>query len=111
MAYVDAQRNVAVSYGERDVKADVTAKNKRERTVASNVEEGDTADAFLAQVSSVSRFETAFLQGETELKRGRAVGSLAYLNKAVELNDYDESALVARSRCHHQLGRQELRNA
>ena len=53
MAYVDAQRNVAVSYGERDVKADVTAKNKRERTVASNVEEGDTADAFLAQVENI----------------------------------------------------------
>ena len=38
------------------------------------------------------------------------MGSLAYLNKAVELNDYDESALVARSRCHHQLGRHEMRN-
>ena len=66
VAYVDAQRNVAVSYGERDVKADVTAKNKRERTVASNLEEGDTADAFLAQVekqffSSVSKFEVVFL--------------------------------------------------
>ena len=28
VAYVDAQRNVAVTFGERDVKKDVRAKNK-----------------------------------------------------------------------------------
>ena len=39
------------------------------------------------------------LQGEIELRKGsNPVKALFYLNKAVELNEHDESALVARSR-------------
>lgn len=40
-----------------------------------------------------------FIQGEMEMKRGSdGRKSLYYLDKAVEFNDYDETALVARSR-------------
>ena len=39
------------------------------------------------------------LQGEIELKKKTDIKKcLFYLDKAVELNDYDETALVARSR-------------
>jgi hypothetical protein len=38
-------------------------------------------------------------QGELEMKKGSdGKKSLFYLDKAVELNDYDETAFVARSR-------------
>ena len=79
MAYVDKQRNIAISLGERDVKADVKAKNKRERPGAAVLREGESdADAFLAQ-------------GELEMKKGSdGRRCLFYLDKAVELNDYDE---------------------
>ena len=41
------------SLGERDVKADVKAKNRRERPGAALLIEGETdADSYLAQVSS-----------------------------------------------------------
>ena len=48
--YVDAQRNMAVTMGERDVKADVKEKSKRDKYKASLIVEGDTAESFLAQV-------------------------------------------------------------
>ena len=39
------------------------------------------------------------IKGELELKRGTVLQkSLSYFNKAVEMNEYDEVALVARSR-------------
>ena len=39
------------------------------------------------------------LKGEWEMKRGTVLQkSLSYFNKAVEMNEYDEIALVARSR-------------
>ena len=39
------------------------------------------------------------MKGEIEMKRGAdGKKSLFYFDKAVELNDYDETALVARSR-------------
>ena len=71
MSYVDVQRNMAVALGERDVKADVKAKNKyndnparlilsllfhrRDRRGAAILMDGDTADAdaYLAQVGSI----------------------------------------------------------
>ena len=68
---------------------------------------GDSADAYLAQVtrdhSSPSKLlecgQFCFLKGEMELKRGcDSKRTLYYLTKAVQLNDYDESALVVRSR-------------
>ena len=38
-------------------------------------------------------------QGELEMKKGfDGRKSLFYLNKAVSLNDYDETAFIARSR-------------
>ena len=72
VAYVDAQRNVAVTFGERDVKKDVRAKNKwelnkitpspqtlyhsrKERTVMSDLTEGNNPEAFLAQVTLVGK--------------------------------------------------------
>ena len=69
---------------------------------------GDTADAYLAQVTrdlhilnkmlECGQF-LCFLKGEMELKRGcDGKRTLYYLTKAVQLNDYDESALVVRSR-------------
>ena len=40
-----------------------------------------------------------FVKGELEMKKGSdGKKSLFYLDKAVQLNDYDEAALVARSR-------------
>ena len=49
----------------------------------------------------------AFLaQGELEMKKGSDEKKcLFYLDKAVELNDYDEAAYVARSKCFHNLGK------
>ena len=42
---------------------------------------------------------TCTAQGEMEMKRSSdEKKSLYYLNQAVEMNDYDETALVARSR-------------
>ena len=81
------------------------AKNKRERRVAAVLTDGDTADsdAFIAQ-------------GELEMKKGSDGKKSLYffdrlrlppskVARAVEMNDYDEEALVARSRCNHILGR------
>ena len=65
VAYVDPQRNVAVTFGEKDVMAAVKAKNKwaqalqsdfiltysrREKGVMSALEEVDSVEALLAQV-------------------------------------------------------------
>ena len=75
--------------------------NRREKCVAAAVTDGDNADAYLAQVSGkvkgVTKIKVA--QGEMEMKRGSdGRKSLYYLDKAVIFNDYDETALVARSR-------------
>ncbi|XP_023336252.1 tetratricopeptide repeat protein 25 [Eurytemora carolleeae] len=95
--YVDGQRNMAVVLGERDVKSDVKAKQRRDRRVISVAAEGETTDADLYQE-----------QGEIELKNGGDVKkALFYLSRAVLLNDYDETALVARSTCMLKLGRYE----
>ena len=61
--------------------------NRRERPGAALINEGESdAEAFLAQ-------------GEMEMKKGSdGKKCLYYLDKAVELNDYDETAFVARSR-------------
>ena len=71
---------------------------------------GDSADAYLAQVTQTRDLHIlgkmlecgqflCFLKGEMELKRGcDGKRTLYYLTKAVQLNDYDESALVVRSR-------------
>ena len=46
---------------------------------------------------SITHF--VLLKGEMEMKRGcDSKRTLYYLTKAVQLNDYDESALVVRSR-------------
>ena len=60
---------------------------RRERPGASVLTEGECdAEAFLAQ-------------GELEMKKGSdGKKCLHYLDKAVELNDYDETAYVARSK-------------
>ena len=70
----------------------------------SDLTEGNNPEAFLAQVTLVGKvicFVTKIvIEGEMERKRGSdAKKSLFYFDKAVELNDYDETALVARSRC------------
>ena len=67
---------------------------RRERPGANVLADGENdADAFLAQ-------------GEMEMKKGSDEKKmLYYLDKAVELNDYDETAYVARSKCYHNLGK------
>ena len=72
--------------------------------MAAVLTDGDTADsdAFIAQ-------------GELEMKKGSDGKKSLYffdrwwwpsmVARAVEMNDYDEEALVARSRCNHILGR------
>ena len=72
----------------------------------SDLTEGNNPEAFLAQVTLVGKvkcFVTKIvIKGEVERKRGSdAKKSLFYFDKAVELNDCDETALVARSRCPH----------
>ena len=50
-----------------------------------------------SQSRSIKHF--VLLKGEMEMKRGcDSKRTLYYLTKAVQLNDYDESALVVRSR-------------
>ena len=77
--------------------------------VSSNPAVGDSADAYLAQVSAhadihhghntLSSLSSLHCQGEMELKRGcDSKRTLLYLNKAVDLNDYDETALIVRSK-------------
>ena len=60
---------------------------RRERPGATVMNDGECdAEAFLAQ-------------GELEMKKGSdGKKCLHYLDKAVELNDYDEAAYVARSK-------------
>ena len=75
----------------------------------SDLTEGNSPEAFLAQVTMVDKVECFVpkitIEGEMERKRGSdAKKSLFYFDKAVELNDYDETALVARSRWVNSLG-------
>ena len=86
------------------------SQSRRDRSLAANPAVGDTADAYLAQVTRTRDLNIlskmlecgqflCFLKGEMELKRGcDSKRTLYYLTKAVQLNDYDESALVVRSR-------------
>ena len=48
--YVDTQRNMAVTMGERDVKLDVKEKSRRDKYLASALMEGDTAESYIGQV-------------------------------------------------------------
>ena len=118
VAYVDAQRNMAVTMGERDVKSDVKEKSRQElhphhhdifhlrrdkyKAFMERCVEGDTAESFIVQAIWLRSWRQGIIrnisQAEAEIKRGSNIAApLVYLDKAVEACD-DEMALNARSR-------------
>ncbi|XP_053670026.1 outer dynein arm-docking complex subunit 4 [Anopheles nili] len=88
--YTDKDRAAAVSIGNFDIKQNLINKRRQERNEALQTEEAEPG-AILAL-------------GMREIKNGNLDNAVLFISKALEMNNNDQNALVARSRCFLQLG-------
>ncbi|XP_055534953.1 outer dynein arm-docking complex subunit 4 [Wyeomyia smithii] len=89
--YTDKDRAAAVSIGNYDIKQNLLNKRRQERTDALQLPEQADPGAILAL-------------GMREIKNRNLDNAVHFLSKALEMNNNDQSALVARSKCYLQLG-------
>ncbi|XP_053684216.1 outer dynein arm-docking complex subunit 4 [Sabethes cyaneus] len=89
--YTDKDRAAAVSIGSYDIKQNLLNKRRQERHDALQLPEQADPGAILAL-------------GMREIKNRNLDNAVHFLSKALEMNNNDQSALVARSKCYLQLG-------
>jgi len=87
VCFVDKQRNAAVVIGNRDLKADVASKRRRERLQGQE----DAADE--------QDYMTYVTQGLFELRSGSAEIALTYFDSAISLQPDDELPFIYRAQC------------
>ncbi|XP_049855611.1 outer dynein arm-docking complex subunit 4-like [Schistocerca gregaria] len=93
--YTDKDRAAAANMGSRDIKQSLRLKRKQERSRALQIPEEARPGALLAL-------------GSREMRRGNLRAAIGFVHKALELNPRDKNALVARSKCHLQMGEPQL---
>ncbi|KAL1124244.1 hypothetical protein AAG570_002014 [Ranatra chinensis] len=98
--YTDKDRAAAVNMGSKDIKQSLKMKRKQDRSKALEIPEETQPNTLMA----LAKYHTNV--GNLRL----AIGCI---NKALELNEADKKALVARSKCHLLSGQpaQALRDA
>ncbi|XP_058460343.1 outer dynein arm-docking complex subunit 4 [Malaya genurostris] len=89
--YTDKDRAAAVSIGSYDIKQNLLNKRRAERHEALQLPEQADPGAILAL-------------GMREIKNRNLDNAVHFLSKALDMNNNDQSALVARSKCYLQLG-------
>ncbi|XP_058833570.1 outer dynein arm-docking complex subunit 4 [Topomyia yanbarensis] len=89
--YTDKDRAAAVSIGSYDIKQNLLNKRRAERHDALQLPEQADPGAILAL-------------GMREIKNRNLDNAVHFLSKALDMNNNDQSALVARSKCYLQLG-------
>ncbi|XP_077301071.1 uncharacterized protein LOC143921596 [Arctopsyche grandis] len=93
--YTDKDRAAAVNMGSKDIKSSLNAKLRQDKTKALSLP--DEADP-----------GTLLALGRNELRTGNFNNAIGFVNKALELNPDEKSALVARSKCYLLLGEPRL---
>ncbi|XP_055601150.1 outer dynein arm-docking complex subunit 4 isoform X2 [Uranotaenia lowii] len=89
--YTDKDRAAAVSIGSFDIKQNLMNKRRQEQNQQTAIPEEADPSAILAL-------------GMREIKNRNLENAVYFLSKALEMNNNDQSALVARSKCYLQLG-------